>query len=204
MTKAEFIKKLRSQLSDLPKGEVEERLNFYNEMIDDKIEEGCSEERAVAEIGKIEEIARQIRAEFATERAKKQKIWTQRRLKVWEIALLALGSPVWLSLLIAAVAVVFSVAVAVYASTWAAVVSLWAAVVALWGSAFGGFVGGIVLICVGKATSGLAIISGGFVCAGLSIFLFYASKWVTKGTCLLAKKLFLCLKQLFRKKEVEL
>ena len=44
MTKNEFISRLRARLSGLPKDEIRERLAFYGEMIDDRIEEGLSEE----------------------------------------------------------------------------------------------------------------------------------------------------------------
>ena len=35
MTKHEFIAELRTRLSEFPRQEVEERLDFYGEMIDD-------------------------------------------------------------------------------------------------------------------------------------------------------------------------
>ena len=49
MKKQEFITKLEEKLSRLPKKEVEERLNFYSEIIEDKIEDGLTEEQAVAD-----------------------------------------------------------------------------------------------------------------------------------------------------------
>ena len=60
MNKLEFISKLRAKLSGLPKKDVEERLSFYSEIIDDKIEEGKTEEEAVKELGTIESISEQI------------------------------------------------------------------------------------------------------------------------------------------------
>ncbi len=42
MTKQEFIAELRKGLSGLPKKELEERLTFYSEMIDDRMEEGLT------------------------------------------------------------------------------------------------------------------------------------------------------------------
>ena len=51
MTKAKFLKELSKLLKDLPKDEVKERLNFYSEMIDDRIEDGLSEEEAIKSIG---------------------------------------------------------------------------------------------------------------------------------------------------------
>ena len=199
MTKREFIKKLRAKLSDFPSGEVEERLNFYSEMIDDKIEEGVLEETAVDEIGCVEDIACQIRAERGTIDLPKQKNRSPRRLKGWEIVLLVLGAPIWLSLLIAAVAVLASVLVTVFAVLFSAVISLWAAELALCASVLGGGIGGIVFICGGKTTTGLVLIGAVLVCAGLSVLLYYACKAATNGVCVLIKKCAFWLKKLFKK-----
>ena len=191
MRKEEFLAQLRKGLSGLPREDIEERINFYSEMIDDRIEEGLSEEEAVSEAGSVEGIAVQIAADFP---AKKK---TKRRLKAWEIVLLALGSPVWLSLLISAVAVVLSL----YISLWAVIVSLWAVFASAIACSAAGIAVGVGLICVGYVSSGFALIGGGLVCAGLAIFLFYGCHLATKGTVLLAKAIFLWIKNLFIKKE---
>ena len=94
MTKNEFLNRLRARLSDLPKSEVEERLGFYSEMIDDRIEEGLSEEAAVTEIGNVETVARQIVSEIPMVKILKDKMKPKRRLRAWEIVLLAVGSPI--------------------------------------------------------------------------------------------------------------
>ena len=49
MTKTQLIEKLKKELSFLPAEELESRLAFYSEMIDDRIEDGLTEEE-VAEI----------------------------------------------------------------------------------------------------------------------------------------------------------
>ncbi len=51
MSKQEFLAQLKDGLSGLPQSDIEERVAFYEEMIDDRIEEGLSEEQAVSEIG---------------------------------------------------------------------------------------------------------------------------------------------------------
>ena len=51
MTKLKFLLLLNERLSHLPSKEVEERLAFYSEMIEDRMEEGLSEEEAVSEVG---------------------------------------------------------------------------------------------------------------------------------------------------------
>ena len=61
MTKQEFLSRLREGLSGLPEDDIAERLTFYGEMIDDRIEDGLSEEEAVAEVGSVDDIAAQIK-----------------------------------------------------------------------------------------------------------------------------------------------
>ena len=60
MNKREFIKKLKEMLSDLPEKEINERIEFYSEMIDDRIEDGLTEEQAIKDIGTVEEVSKQI------------------------------------------------------------------------------------------------------------------------------------------------
>lgn len=197
MTKQELLLQLRARLSRLPKRDVEERLSFYEEMIDDRMEEGLTEDAAVAALGTLDELVEQIKAEIPAEReADLQSEKGKKKWKPWEIVLLALGSPIWLSLLIAAVAIVFSLLIAViaillslYTVLWAVVIALWAVFVSLIACGIGGFIGGIGLTIGGSAPSGVALIAAAFVCAGLSIFLFYACKAATKGAVLLASKI---------------
>ena len=60
MTKLSFLQALHNKLTGLPQREIEERLHFYCEAIEDRMEEGLSEEEAVSEMGSIAEIAAQI------------------------------------------------------------------------------------------------------------------------------------------------
>ena len=95
MNKQEFLGALKKRLSGLPKDEIEERLAFYGEMIDDRTEDGRTEEEAVAEIGGADEIAAQIIADIPLTRLVKERIKPKRRLKTWEIVLIVLCSPIW-------------------------------------------------------------------------------------------------------------
>ena len=64
MDKALFLDELRRRLSGLPQSDLDERLLFYSEMIDDRMEDGLTEEEAVAGIGSVDEIVEQIMAEI--------------------------------------------------------------------------------------------------------------------------------------------
>ena len=198
MTKTEFISELRSKLSGLPKKEIEERLNFYSEIIDDQMEEGISEQDAVLSIGNVEEIAEQIVSDTPLSKIIKESAAQKRHFKVWEIVLLVLGSPVWLSLLIAALAVIFSV----YVSLWAVIISFWSVFISVTATGFGGVLGGIILILFGKQISGIALIGASVVCAGISIFIFMGCRFTTKLIIHLTRKLLLKIKNFFIKKEM--
>lgn len=197
MTKMMFILSLSEKLSGLPKSEIEERLSFYSEMIEDRIEDGLKEEDAVNEIGSVDEIADQIISEIPLTKIAKEKISTGRKLRVWEIILLALGSPVWLSLLISA----FSVIVSLYAAMWSVIVALWASFAAFVGGGVGGLVGGIAITAFINVPAGLALIAAGLVLAGLSIFMFFGCKYATKGILILTEKTVFLIKRLFLGRE---
>ena len=113
----------------------------------------------------------------------------------WEIVLLVLGSPVWASLLIAAIAVIF----AVYVSLWAVIISLWSVVAVFGGSALGGAVMGVVQLCNGNLPAGVALIGAGLVCAGLAILWFFLCRITTRGMITATKALWLRMKNSFRK-----
>ena len=198
MRKQEFIYQLWKKLSDLPKDEVEERLSFYGEMIDDRMEEGLSEEEAVAAIGSADEIAAQIMGDIPLSKIIKEKIKPKRKLSALEIVLLVVGFPLWFPLLIV---VPFSVIISLYATLWSVIVSLWAVFGSLIGSAAGVLIGGVCFIAVGYMPSGIFLIGASLFCAGLSVFLFYGCKATTKGSVWLTKKSVLWTKNLFIGKE---
>lgn len=197
MNKQEFLTQLRNGLVGMPQDDLEERLLFYEEMIDDRMEEGCSEEEAVSEIGSVEDVISQVVAEIPLTKLVKEKITKKKGMKVWEVILLALGSPIWLSLLIAVLSVVLSI----YVSLWSVVISLWSVFVALVGCAIGGVIGGVFIAIKGYVASGVATLAAGFVCAGLSILLFYGCVAVTKGFLIFTKKMVVWMKKCLIKKE---
>ncbi len=173
MTKLEFIFELKDKLSKLPKKELQERLNFYSEMIEDRMEEGLSEEAAVAAVGATNEIAAQIIAETPKQKAKT-------KFKIEKIMLLGLGFPVWFPLLVAAFGVIF----AIY-------ISLWAVFAAFVGCAVGGVISAVIFAVNGNTPTGIAMLGAALICAGLAIFIFFGCKLITKGMLVLTKKIFL-------------
>ena len=95
MNKQEFLKELEKALSGLPREDIAERLSFYGEMIDDMVEEGKTEEQAVADIGSAADIAKQIVTDTPITTIVKERIKAPRALRVREIILIVLGFPLW-------------------------------------------------------------------------------------------------------------
>ena len=197
MSKQEFLEQLRKGLCGLPQKDIEERLSFYSEMIDDRIEEGVTEEDAILEIGSVDEIASAVVVDIPLSKIAKERIKPKRQLKAWEIVLLILGSPIWLSLGIAAVAVVFSL----YISLWAVIISLWAVFASLLCCVLSITAFGVSFALCGNI-AGVAMLGAGVACMGLSVFMFYGCKGATKGFVLLSKKIAVFIKNCFIKKEV--
>ncbi len=197
MSKQEFLAQLRDGLTGLPQSDIEERLAFYEEMIDDRIEEGLSEEQAVSEIGSVEQVIAQIVEDTPFTRIVKERVRPKRKLQTWEIILLILGSPVWVALLIAAFAVMFSI----YIVIWAVIISLWAVALSFFISAFACIVATFFIPASGSGAAILVLISASLVLVGLSIFMFFGCKAATKGAVILTKKVALGIKNLFIGKE---
>ena len=197
MNRLEFLSSLREGLTWLPKDEVDERVAFYSEMIDDRIEEGLSEEEAILEMGGVDSVISQIVAEIPITKIVKERIKPKRRLGAWEIVLIALGSPIWVSLLAAG----FAVLASIYAALWSVLISLWAAFVSIAASAVGCIAGGVVMLALQNTTAGLVAIGTGIFLGGLAIFTFFGCKWASKATCFLTKKLAIGVKNMFVRRE---
>ena len=60
MNKEEFMLALRGYLAGMPKADLERTLQYYREMIDDRMEDGMSETQAVADVGDPAELAASI------------------------------------------------------------------------------------------------------------------------------------------------
>ena len=63
MKKLEFINELGAQLHSMPAEEVRPLLDYYMEIVADRMEDGMTEEEAVASLGPIPELAEKILAE---------------------------------------------------------------------------------------------------------------------------------------------
>ncbi len=167
MNKARFLKALRSSLARLKKDELRRTLEYYAELIDDRVDAGESEADVIASLGSTEKISYQILADAAEEGNLRP---TARPLNT---VLLIIGSPLWLSLALAA----FVVILAIFVSVWSVVISFIATDFALVVSGIALIVGGSLS---GNLNSALFIIGCGCVSTAIGIALFYPIKLLTE------------------------
>lgn len=196
MNKSELLNELSQRLSGIPQSEAEKTINYYSEMIDDRIEDGESEEDAVKAVGDVDEIVRNAMSQVPLTGLVKQSVKRNFRLSVPVIILLILGSPIWLSLLIALFAVIF----AIYVTIAAVIISLFAVVAAFVVSGIVSVIASPFLIPVSLYTSAMYF-SCGLVILGLSIFAFYVAVILSKYIIRFTKFVIIKIKSLFIRKE---
>lgn len=82
MNKTDFLEKLKKGLAPISGSERQSVLDYYDEMISDRIENGKTEEEAVAELGSPESVVENILAEFAVSGEKNMKKYEKIERKV--------------------------------------------------------------------------------------------------------------------------
>jgi uncharacterized membrane protein len=58
MNKQEFLSELKNRLAGIPQKDIDQTIEFYEELILDKMEEGQLEEEAIASLDSIDEIVK--------------------------------------------------------------------------------------------------------------------------------------------------
>ena len=194
MKKTEFLEELRKALIGFPKEEVDGRIAFFAEMIDDRIEDAMSEDDAVKDIGTVEEITKQIISEIPLSKLVKQKIKSNSHSAL-SVTLISFGAVVWLPVLISLLASAF----AIYVSLLSIVISLWACVAALGVCGVGGVLLSPVLPFLGQGNTALLILSASLLSLGTAVFIFFASVHLTRLTLRLGAWCLYAIKRCFAK-----
>ncbi len=196
MTKLAFLDRLRCGLRGLPEADVAASLDYYAEMIDERMESGMTEEEAVSELDSPEETARAIILDMPLPQIIKNKCKKTHPWRAWEIVLLVLGSPIWLPLLITAA----SILLCIYIVLWAIVLTLWAVDVS-----FVGLFAACLITAVTGASGGFPtlLLYGGLalISAGLAVFDFFACLKLTLLFAGLSAKFGRWVKSLFVRKQ---
>lgn len=199
MTKADFLQLLERALSQLSEEERRANLEYYSELLDDMLEEGMTEAEATAKLGSPAAIAESILQEMplsklVSTRMKPKSGWTP-----LAIILAVVGSPIWVPLLLAGVAVV----AALFVSIWALAV---VAVVVVLALALAVIAAPVLAVRTAVLTLplGLLLLGGGLVLLGLCVLgglmAVELCKLLAQLTVLLAHKI----KGLFIRKEEKL
>ena len=207
MKKQEFLDELKKALWALSEDEQKSSLEYYAEMIDDRMEDGLSEEEAVAAIGTLDEIVEQIMSEsphapVVVNKEEKQTVQPKQakekgRVQPWIIVLLILGAPLWISL----VGGLGSGVLGIYVSLWAVVIALYATTFALAVCAIGLLIATFSLLWIRRFGKGAVLVGGALVCAGLAILFFLLSNLAAKGLVALTKLIWNGVTGIFRRKE---
>ena len=95
MNKAEFLTTLEKHMTSIPQLEKERIMNYYNETIEDALEDGMSEEDVISSLGTMEEIISQIHLEH--EITVSSSAAPARKSEYLRYLLLFLTSPFWLT-----------------------------------------------------------------------------------------------------------
>ena len=199
MNKEAFLLALYDALHGLPVEDKERSIAYYREMIDERVEDGMSEEEAVTALGSVEDIAAEIAAEAGEERRAREQPRTRRTLRAWEIVLLALGSPVWLPLALAALVVLL----AVYIVLWATVLVCYAVTASFGAAAVAGVAACVPLLLNRGVAQVLLTLGTTLICGGLAVPALFASNAAARGVAQVSKRFALWMRSLFAWKEAE-
>ena len=181
MKKEEFLTELRNNLQGLPKEDVESRVSFYSEMIDDRIDEGKTEEEVIAELGGIDKVVNDIADDTSLVKLVKDSAKPKKKLSAWVIVLIILGSPLWIPLLL-----VFIVLCLVgYLLVWTGVLVCYALEIGFACGTVYGLVGFIYLMSVGMFS--MSHLGTFLLCLGLVMLFVFACVGITKATFKLSK-----------------
>ena len=189
MNKKEFLSELEKRLSGLPKEDIQDRLAFYEEAIDDRVEEGKTEEEAIEDIGSLDDVVWEIYKGTPLVTLVKEKVKPKRTIKAWEIVLLALGFPIWFPLVLTALVLIL----VAYILVWVLVIVCYSVELSTIVSAVGGVIGFFAML--GTGTFHLGFLSLAIMCAGFSILFVFACIGATKLTLRITKNIILSIKK---------
>lgn len=193
MKKEMFLNNLRDRLSAYSSDETEQSIEYYSEMIDDRIEDGMNEDDVVASLGSVDDIANKIIDELSLSTLVKCKT-KDKSIPTWAIVLLVISSPLWLTLLLA----LFSAFFGIYIGIWGIAVGFWAATFGIFAGSLASLVSIIFFAFKGSVISSLGALGAGILLLGLGILFFLLTFYMSKGIVLLTKNIFLGIKKMFK------
>ena len=197
MGKEEFLFNLRKRLSLLPPQDIEDRILFYREMIDDRIDDGMPEEAAVAAVGTVDDIANQVMSEIPLSKLVMRTVQPKKERSIGTIILLIAGAPLWLPILIA----VFAVLLSLYITLWAVQLSFWAVNLSLLLATIVTVPAAVFFFVKANFAGGVFLIGAGIILLGITMLMFVVCRLLTRGLIWLAERFFYMVKSAFVRKE---
>ncbi|MCR4740172.1 MAG: DUF1700 domain-containing protein [Lachnospiraceae bacterium] len=199
MNKQEFLTALENRLAGLSQEDINERLSFYGEMIDDRVEDGISEEEAVSMIGSVDFVVDQIMSEIPISRLVKDRVALKKKSGTLPVVLMIILFPVWFPLAVS----VFAVLLSLYIVLWILVLCFYIVDLSLALSSF--LCIGAIFLYLSKGNPAGAVLSFGalILLSGLAILCFPACNAFAKGVCILTRRILLSIKNRFVGKEVK-
>lgn len=177
MNKEEYLAAIREKIKSLPEGDIDRTIEYYDEMIDDRMEDGLTEEEAVADMASPDEVSMQVLEDIPLSRLVKERIKPKHELKGWQIALIVIGSPVWIPLVLTALVLLLTF--------WIVVVSLlvayYSVILGVAAAGVSGLIMFIFLLISSNTAAGFLMLGLSLVVMGLSILLIVSAKPVTKA-----------------------
>lgn len=188
MNKEEFEIELRKRLCGLPKDEIDERVNFYVEMIEDRVEDGKSEDEAIDDLGGVDTVVRQIASDTNLFSIVKEKIKPQKKPSAFVIAMLIIGFPLWFPLLMTGMVLLL----VAYMLLWVLVIVTYSVEVAFIGSSV---IMGIKLFYeIGNEGFNVGYLSLLLIGIGASILFLYVCYLATKLSFKITKNILISIK----------
>ena len=197
MTKQEYLSQVKSKLPGMPEADMHRFIEYYSEMIDDRIEDGLTEEEAVADVASPDEAVNKILEEMPLTRLVKDKITPKEGIKAWEVVLLVLGAPVWIPLLFAALVIIFALWIVVFSL----LVSFYAILLSFAAVSVAGIVAFFGFLFSHNFAAALWMLGIAFLGIGVSILFIMLVKPVTKGVIGLCRICIRGIKKLFVKEK---
>ncbi len=196
MSKEQFLQTLTSGLRQLPPDEVMRQRDYYEELLADMMEDGMSEEEAVAKLGDVQEIIQNILRDTPLPTLVRTKLRPKNGWTAAAVIVTILGAPLWVPLLLALVLAGGGVALAI----WTVIAALFIVVFALGLAGLIIFIKGFTLFPLGAAYVPFSLGSG-LLILGLAILVFLAAEQSSVFLFRGGRWIYRSIKGLFIKKE---
>ena len=164
------MRQLEARLASLPRSEIDKTKAYFDEMIQDRMEDGSTEEEAVAAMGDPAVVAAGILSDASIPSLVRAKVEKQREKSSHTglfILIAILGFPLWFPLLMA----IFSIVLAFYITIGAILISIYAVLFAFIVSGVACVVFAVPAFVMLGPARGLVVLGTGLILCGIALLL---------------------------------